>query len=263
MERVVSKNLPCADCGKMMYRGSTSRPEGKARCHPCRRIRSDRLATCARCGATFIRHDKSTRYCSAACFGLAIRTRLGDGSRERRMRRERTVGLTSRQRKKLMAMWIKQGKRCAYCPALADTVDHVLPLILGGTNYEGNLAPCCRRCNSSKSGLMMIEWRTGRRTSRDVTRLVMPSLTKPKPKREKPAVQIELRICPICSALYEQRTKRCSSACEAEHCARYMRDRYRTKRGLPVDPKKPTRPTTRIFFRGDNEHDRHPAGFSL
>ena len=30
-------DLPCADCGKLMWRVATSLPEGQARCHPCRR----------------------------------------------------------------------------------------------------------------------------------------------------------------------------------------------------------------------------------
>lgn len=29
-------DLPCADCGELMWRGTTSLPEGQARCRPCR-----------------------------------------------------------------------------------------------------------------------------------------------------------------------------------------------------------------------------------
>lgn len=31
-------DLPCADCGEMMWRSATSLPAGKARCRPCRRL---------------------------------------------------------------------------------------------------------------------------------------------------------------------------------------------------------------------------------
>ena len=31
-------DLPCADCGKPMWRSATSAPEGQARCRPCRRV---------------------------------------------------------------------------------------------------------------------------------------------------------------------------------------------------------------------------------
>ena len=50
---------------------------------------------------------------------------------------------------------------CEVCggSGLAETVDHVVPLALGGTNYEGNLAPACRRCNARKNALLLIEWR--------------------------------------------------------------------------------------------------------
>jgi len=42
------------------------------------------------------------------------------------------------------------GGCCAYCGAVADTVDHVVPLERGGTNWPANLRPACRSCNSSK-----------------------------------------------------------------------------------------------------------------
>ena len=46
------------------------------------------------------------------------------------------------------------GLMCAYCGMkLTDktaTVDHVIPIIDGGTNTPANLVPACRHCNSSK-----------------------------------------------------------------------------------------------------------------
>lgn len=41
---------------------------------------------------------------------------------------------------------------CAYCNALADTVDHVVPLARGGRNELGNLVPACKWCNFSRGG---------------------------------------------------------------------------------------------------------------
>ena len=54
--------------------------------------------------------------------------------------------------------WIKVRKPilerdnyiCHYCGGKADTVDHKLPVILGGTDDEENLVACCKRCNSKK-----------------------------------------------------------------------------------------------------------------
>jgi 5-methylcytosine-specific restriction endonuclease McrA len=48
-----------------------------------------------------------------------------------------------------------QDGRCVYCarrfgPRLKSTIDHVLPLALGGSNDPTNLQLACGRCNSSK-----------------------------------------------------------------------------------------------------------------
>ena len=42
---------------------------------------------------------------------------------------------------------------CAYCgKPLGDnvTIDHIIPIVRGGTNDIDNLVPCCRHCNSKK-----------------------------------------------------------------------------------------------------------------
>ena len=41
------------------------------------------------------------------------------------------------------------GRRCWRCGGWANTVDHVRPVVLGGTHDLANLRPCCSRCNSS------------------------------------------------------------------------------------------------------------------
>lgn len=50
---------------------------------------------------------------------------------------------------------------CAYCGESSDDLcaDHVIPLSRGGTNHESNLVCACRPCNSSKSDLLLSEWR--------------------------------------------------------------------------------------------------------
>ena len=42
------------------------------------------------------------------------------------------------------------GGRCWMCGAVADTIDHVIPLARGGSNHPANLRPACRSCNSVK-----------------------------------------------------------------------------------------------------------------
>jgi len=55
---------------------------------------------------------------------------------------------------------------CVYCEARFDpasstrcrTIDHVLPLVRGGTNASDNLVPACKTCNSSKNKRTVEEW---------------------------------------------------------------------------------------------------------
>lgn len=76
-------DLPCADCGKLMWRGSTSLPEGKARCLPCRRankVRSPKSrfnGTCSLCGAGVESKSASEVKTCRAC-RLVSRDRLAE-----------------------------------------------------------------------------------------------------------------------------------------------------------------------------------------
>ncbi len=45
----------------------------------------------------------------------------------------------------------RDAHTCAYCGGEGDTVDHIVPKALGGTEEPGNLITACRRCNSSKA----------------------------------------------------------------------------------------------------------------
>lgn len=63
------------------------------------------------------------------------------------------------------------GDRCRWCgrpvvfgsrgryPSGSDaTIDHVLPVALGGTRELSNLALCCVECNNLKGGMHPDEW---------------------------------------------------------------------------------------------------------
>ena len=50
------------------------------------------------------------------------------------------------------AVLARDQRTCAYCgDESANTVDHVVPLVVGGDPYNmENLVACCMRCNSAK-----------------------------------------------------------------------------------------------------------------
>lgn len=51
----------------------------------------------------------------------------------------------------------RDGRRCAYCPARADTVDHVIPRSRGGSHSWENCVACCARCNARKADRLLEE----------------------------------------------------------------------------------------------------------
>ena len=52
--------------------------------------------------------------------------------------------------------------RCHYCGRVVGarrlTLDHVVPLIRGGTSVRANVVPACKDCNSAKQSLLPWEW---------------------------------------------------------------------------------------------------------
>jgi len=242
--------LTCADCGKQMVKVKASRPQGEARCQPCRSgtPRSYRMfeRICPWCDQPFLAKQRRAKYCTIRCAnkhkGLAQMVRSEHDSYVRRGRRESAApGLSYSKRKRLLRTWMRQQRACAYCPDKATTIDHVVPLVRGGTNYEGNLTPCCKPCNSSKGGLTLVEWRTGLRLPRMTTPLVhQPRVRVAKVKPPKPT-----HPCPLCGTETSRRMY-CSHACTLEVNSRKARDRYRARVGVPFDPNEPVRsPRTR------------------
>jgi len=60
--------------------------------------------------------------------------------------------------------FLEYGGRCAYegrigCKLIATTLDHIIPLVLGGTNEISNCVPACGSCNSSKGGKPVEDWK--------------------------------------------------------------------------------------------------------
>lgn len=170
----MSKTSACDMCGKPMdYRPTKLSPT--RRCHDCRRVKSMRRAsypssTCAACGQAFKpwKRDRPGECCSRSCASRLkgmrrAAARVEPTSKVRRNDRAMLApGLNDKARSSLRRSWERAGRTCHYCGGAAETVDHVVPLVRGGTNYEGNLVPACRKCNASKRDLLLVEWRHGK-----------------------------------------------------------------------------------------------------
>jgi 5-methylcytosine-specific restriction endonuclease McrA len=62
------------------------------------------------------------------------------------------------------------GGTCAYCPSIAETWDHIVPVARGGRTEPGNIAPVCPPCNSSKKDAEVFAWlaRSGREPAHEL-----------------------------------------------------------------------------------------------
>jgi hypothetical protein len=61
-------------------------------------------------------------------------------------------------------MYVLLGDPCAYCGGPAGSVDHIVPLALGGDSMSANLIAACRSCNSSKRAKPLLLWLAERGT---------------------------------------------------------------------------------------------------
>lgn len=172
-------NVLCGgSCGRVVVRSRKSLPHPF--CRDCRRIRREagepppgRAARfCEWCGTPLRHRDQRGRFCSRSC-GSRFRYRDATSPMRKLQRSQResaAPGLSWVQRRRLLAAVKKRRETCTYCRLqLATTLDHVIPLTRGGTNYEGNLSPACRRCNSSKADRLIVEWRSGLTSSGSVS----------------------------------------------------------------------------------------------
>jgi 5-methylcytosine-specific restriction endonuclease McrA len=79
---------------------------------------------------------------------------------ESHLRREKAKARELRQ-----TQWWKNRRGtgvCHYCrrriPPRELTMDHIVPVIRGGTSSRSNVVPCCKDCNSRKQSLLPVEW---------------------------------------------------------------------------------------------------------
>jgi len=55
------------------------------------------------------------------------------------------------------ALMHRDGNRCAYCGAKAETIDHVVPRSRGGEHSWENCVACCASCNHKKADRLLSE----------------------------------------------------------------------------------------------------------
>jgi HNH endonuclease len=251
--RAYGMKATCTDCGKPCQGSKPQRgwiPPKYSRCRKCysHRCRSkSKTKTLCACGNPKRRTAIQCRTCyNANCRPTGSRKPGQPGPVNRERRLQAAPGLTRWGQKRLFTKWHKQGRVCIYCNGPLECLDHIHPLALGGTNYEGNLAPSCNNCNNSKGGQFVIAWRRNRKLK---TRLTPVPEWQPKPRHrpknwDRPMLPI-LHPCHICGNWAKLPEYYCSPPCRTEFNARLQRDLYRRKQGKPVDPSKPTKPWIR------------------
>lgn len=80
-----------------------------------------------------------------------------EASRLKTLRRRAALRDAKQVTQKDIAKMMQKG--CIYCQARAEHIDHVIPISKGGIHSLGNLAPSCAKCNLSKGGKLVSEWR--------------------------------------------------------------------------------------------------------
>lgn len=185
-ETIMSRrpNVPCAGCcGKLLWGGGTgSLPAGERTCRDCRSAATPhQTRTCATCGVSYVSGSKACgcvyqppppRTCTEPrcdrkydCRGLCKYHYSKVYGVEKRKARERakthlrkTVGRYTDVTPEYERALRDKAKRCPmagcgvrfvkepYKPASKE-LDHMVPLVMGGTHTVGNVRIICRRCN--------------------------------------------------------------------------------------------------------------------
>jgi 5-methylcytosine-specific restriction enzyme A len=83
-----------------------------------------------------------------------------DGVDEAWIKREK-----ARARELRKTRWWQQktaAGKCRYCGSVVPhkdlTMDHLVPLAMGGSSTRDNIVPACKDCNTKKRSMMPLEW---------------------------------------------------------------------------------------------------------
>ena len=81
---------------------------------------------------------------------------LEDGDQRRERHKARDLR-NSQWWKRRVAKGICYYCKRAFAPGIL-TMDHIVPISRGGKTTKGNVAPCCKECNTAKKQMLPIEW---------------------------------------------------------------------------------------------------------
>jgi 5-methylcytosine-specific restriction endonuclease McrA len=108
--------------------------------------------------------ERGSRRCLPGCPTVADKERRryaanrGAGLAHAHAARARNVGASGfTTGEQITARIAYYGGRCYLCGEPATTIDHVIPLARGGSNWPANLRPCCRSCNATKGRRLLAE----------------------------------------------------------------------------------------------------------
>lgn len=147
--------LTCADCGKPMWKSSTSLPQGRARCLPCRRAvapppRQRPVGDCHHCGSPVPLGTKRWKFCTDECLR---KSRYARGSGSRPKTADRGYGKEHvTLRAKLLPL--AYGTPCALCGAVMNEGDDLhLDHTEDRVSYRGMAHAACNvRDGASRGG---------------------------------------------------------------------------------------------------------------
>lgn len=107
-------------------------------------------AYCGDCLPEADKRVKSTRLEAVKRYSKANPEKLKANWHRRRARKLGALG--SYTPEQLQARFDYYGNRCIYCGDQDTklTIEHLIPLSRGGTNWPSNLAPSCKSCNCKK-----------------------------------------------------------------------------------------------------------------
>lgn len=124
--------------------------------HRANRLGSPTDVQCQRCGSTFHRP-----VAKRGSYGYCPECASGGIPFWRALRRERLAAAnatltaddlaTAQQYRRLIA-----ADPCVYCGDQPQAIDHITPVVRGGSDRWDNLAPICKPCNSSKNARSLL-----------------------------------------------------------------------------------------------------------